>query len=51
MDNIEIGIIIPVGVVALMMYSVVMTSNPYYEAAFISIAAFNGWCMGMSSNG
>ena len=48
MDDIEIGLIIPIGVMALMMFSVVMTGNPYYEVAFVSIAAFNGWYMGMN---
>ena len=48
MDDIEIGIIFPVSVMALMMFSVVMTKNPYYEVAFVSIAAFNGWFVGMN---
>ena len=48
MEDIEVGIIIPVGVVAVMMFGIVMTDSPYYEVVFALIAAFNCWCAGMN---
>jgi len=46
MDDIDVGILVPVGLMVLMLFGIWMTDNPYYEILFACIGMIDAWAVG-----